>query len=67
MINIFTLSVPVVLNMLKEAEKLTLPSHAECENFLKQDLKCHLCGLRQANIPTLKKHLNEHFNSTAND
>ena len=54
--------VPVgdVVSMLKEDGRVVFDK-SYYEGLLKRDLVCHVCGLKQKNMPTLKVHIKSHF------
>ena len=43
-------------------DKFNLNNKSKLDDYLKMDLKCHVCHEAQSNMPNLKKHLQTHSN-----
>lgn len=50
-----------VINSIVNTGRVQAPSEEECQRLLKTPLKCHVCGLKPTNMPTLKLHLFSHI------
>lgn len=53
--------VTVVINSIVNTGRVQTPSNEECQRLLRTPLRCHICGLKPTNMPTLKLHLYSHI------
>ncbi|XP_054168421.1 aprataxin-like [Oppia nitens] len=57
----FFIDSKTVIDNLNQFDKVEALTDEECNHLLKQEIVCHFCRLKIANIPQLKTHLVKHF------
>ena len=49
-----------IISSLEEKGRVEVFDKAKCDSLLKRQLRCHVCGQEQSNLPRLKAHIKQH-------